>query len=122
MQSGNNPGDPTNLNNHSGNGIIAGFCKNILIEYCTANNNGWDMPRIGNGPVGIWCYEADSVIIQHCISYQNKTSKGGEDGGGYDLMVAPQTLLFNIVYRIKTREVRLVFFSMRVQVHGITIQ
>lgn len=81
----NNPGDPTNFNNHSGNGIIAGFCKNVLIEYCTATNNGWDMPRTGNGPVGIWCYEADSVIIQHCISYKNKTSKNGEDGGGYDL-------------------------------------
>lgn len=80
----NNPGDPTNFNNHSGNGIIAGFCKNVLIEYCTASNNGWDMPRIGNGPVGIWCYEANSVIIQHCISFHNKTSKGGEDGGGYD--------------------------------------
>lgn len=80
----NNPGDPTNLINHSGNGIIAGFCKNVLIEYCTATNNGWDMPRIGNGPVGIWCYEADSITIQHCISYKNKTSKGGEDGGGYD--------------------------------------
>ncbi len=81
----NNPGDPTNFTNHSGNGIIAGLCKNVLIEYCTATNNGWDMPRVGNGPVGIWCYEADSVIIQHCISYKNKTAKGAADGGGYDL-------------------------------------
>jgi hypothetical protein len=81
----NNPGDPTNLTNHSGNGIIAGYCKNILIENSTATNNGWDMPRTGNGPVGIWCFVADSVIIQHCISYANKTSKGGGDGGGYDL-------------------------------------
>lgn len=81
----NNPGDPTILNNHSGNGIIAGFCKNVTIEYCVATNNGWDMPRIGNGPVGIWAYEADSVFIQHCISYRNKTSVGGEDGGGFDL-------------------------------------
>lgn len=80
----NNPGDPTNFTNHSGNGIIVGHCTNVLIDHCTATNNGWDMPRIGNGPVGIWCYEADSVIIQHCISYRNKTSKGGEDGGGYD--------------------------------------
>ena len=81
----NNPGDPTNFGNHSGNGILAGFCTNILIDSCVANNNGWDMPRKGNGPVGIWCYEADSIVIQHCISYENKTSKGGEDGGGYDL-------------------------------------
>jgi hypothetical protein len=80
----NNPGDPTNLTNHSGNGILVGNSSNVLIEYCTATNNGWDMPRIGNGPVGIWAYQADSVIIQNCISYKNKTSVGGEDGGGFD--------------------------------------
>lgn len=81
----NNPGDPTNLTNHSGNGIVVGHCTNVVIDRCVATNNGWDMPRIGNGPVGIWCYEADSVIIQHCISYRNKTSEGGADGGGFDL-------------------------------------
>jgi hypothetical protein len=43
------------------------------------------MPRRGNGPVGIWAYEADSVLIEQCIAYRNKTSKGGEDGGGFDL-------------------------------------
>ncbi|MBS1607330.1 MAG: right-handed parallel beta-helix repeat-containing protein [Bacteroidetes bacterium] len=81
----NNPGDPTNFTNHSGNGILVGECRNILIEYCVATNNGWDMPRKGNGPVGIWCYEADSVIIQHCISYKNRTAPGAADGGGFDL-------------------------------------
>jgi hypothetical protein len=81
----NNPGDPSNVTNHSGNGILAGVCKNVVIEYCVATNNGWDMPRKGNGPVGIWCYEADSVAIQHCISYKNKTAPGAADGGGFDL-------------------------------------
>ncbi len=81
----NNPGDPTKLDNHSGNGIVVGHCTGVLIAHCTATNNGWDMPRIGNGPVGIWCYEADSVVIEHCLSYENKTSKGGADGGGFDL-------------------------------------
>lgn len=81
----NNAGDPTNLTNHSGNGIVVGHCTKVTIEYCEATNNGWDMPRIGNGPVGIWGYEADSLIIQHCLSYRNKTSVGGADGGGFDL-------------------------------------
>ncbi|MEP7375210.1 MAG: right-handed parallel beta-helix repeat-containing protein [Chitinophagaceae bacterium] len=81
----NNPGDPTNLTNHSGNGILAGYCKKVTIEYCAASNNGWDMPRTGNGPVGIWTYESDSVVIQHCIAYRNKTSPGASDGGGFDL-------------------------------------
>jgi Right handed beta helix region len=80
-----NPGDPTNLSNHSGNGIVVGNCTKVLIEFCTATNNGWDMPRIGNGPVGIWAYEADSVIIQHCLSYRNKTPAGAADGDGFDL-------------------------------------
>ncbi|MGZ3873490.1 MAG: right-handed parallel beta-helix repeat-containing protein [Mucilaginibacter sp.] len=80
----NNPGDPANKGNHSGNGIIVGHSTHVLIDHCTANNNGWDMPRVGNGPVGIWAYEADRVIIQHCLAYQNKTAKGAEDGGGFD--------------------------------------
>ncbi|HVY73848.1 MAG TPA: right-handed parallel beta-helix repeat-containing protein [Puia sp.] len=96
----NNPGDPTNLTNHSGNGIVVGHCTSVLIEYCSATNNGWDMPRIGNGPVGIWCYEADSVTIQHCLSYKNKTSPGGADGGGFDLDggVTNSFLQYNLSY------------------------
>jgi hypothetical protein len=81
----NNAGDPTIMDNHSGNGILAGLSDSVVIDHCTATNNGWDMPRIGNGPVGIWAYESDHVTIQYCISYRNKTSKGGLDGGGFDL-------------------------------------
>ena len=81
----NNPGDPTILDNHSGNGIIVGACDSVLIEYCEALENGWDMPRRGNGPVGIWAWHADHVMIQHCISHNNKTSLGAADGGGFDL-------------------------------------
>jgi hypothetical protein len=81
----NNPGDPTNLTNHSGNGILAGNCTKVLIDQCEAYENGWDMPRIGNGPVGIWTYESDSVTIQNSKSHHNKTAKGADDGGGFDL-------------------------------------
>ena len=80
----NNPGDPTNLDNHSGNGILVGMSDSVVIDHCTATNNGWDMPRIGNGPVGIWAYEANNVTIQYCISYRNRTAKGAKDGGGFD--------------------------------------
>ncbi|MFN8342397.1 MAG: right-handed parallel beta-helix repeat-containing protein [Cyclobacteriaceae bacterium] len=81
----NNPGDPTNLDNHSGNGIVVGLTSGALIEYCTASHNGWDMPRIGNGPVGIWAWESDHITIQHCLSYENMTHPGAMDGGGFDL-------------------------------------
>ena len=79
----NNPGDPTNLTNHSGNGIVVGQLIGAVIEYCEAFNNGWDMPRRGNGPVGIWAWSADNVIIQFCIAHDNKSP--GHDGGGFDL-------------------------------------
>lgn len=81
----NNPGDPTMLDNHSGNGILVGVSDSVTIEYCSATDNGWDMPRQGNGPVGIWTWQSDHITIQYCISYRNKTSKGGKDGGGFDL-------------------------------------
>jgi len=81
----NNPGDPTELYDQSGNGILVVLCRRVTVEYCVATNNGWDMPRVGNGPVGIWACRADSVVIQHCISFRNKTSPGAEDGGGFDL-------------------------------------
>jgi hypothetical protein len=57
----------------------------LEIAGCTAWDNGADMPRIGNGPVGIWAWEADSVEIHHCVSFGNHTSKGSSDGGGFDL-------------------------------------
>ena len=80
----NNPGCPVVKNNHSGNGILIGGVTNGLIEYCEAMNNGWDMPRDGNGPVGIWAYQSDSITIQYCYSHHNKTSEKGKDGGGFD--------------------------------------
>ncbi len=79
----NNPGDPLNLTNHSGNGIVVGCVRGCLVEYCEAMNNGWDMPRTGNGPVGIWTWNADRVIVQFCIAHDNKSP--GDDGGGFDI-------------------------------------
>jgi hypothetical protein len=81
----NNPGDPTALKNHSGNGILACTVDGGLIEYCESFNNGWDMPWDGNGPVGIWIWDCNNFVIQHCISHDNKTHPGARDGGGFDL-------------------------------------
>ena len=81
----NNPGDPTVTQNHSGNGIALYSLANATVEYCEAAGNGWDMPWRGNGPVGIWCASrADRVLIQYCISHDNKTPAGAADGGGFD--------------------------------------
>jgi len=80
----NNAGNPAILDNHSGSGILVGHVTNATIEYCEAMGNGWDMPRPGNGPVGIWGYESDRLTIQYCFSHDNKTSPEGLDGGGFD--------------------------------------
>jgi hypothetical protein len=79
----NNPGDPTILNNHSGNGIVISQFNDVLIEYCVAYENGYDMPRTGNGPVGIWVWCANRAVIQYCIAFRNRSP--GKDGGGFDL-------------------------------------
>ncbi len=94
----NNPGDPTNITNHSGSGIIVGQVNGCLVEYCEAMNNGWDMPRRGNGPVGIWTWSADKVIIQFCIAHDNKSP--GYDGGGFDIDggVTNSILQYNLSY------------------------
>lgn len=81
----NNPGCPAITDNHSGSGILMAGVVNGTIEYCEARNNGWDMPREGNGPVGIWVFMSDSITIQHCYAHHNRTSPKGKDGGGFDL-------------------------------------
>ena len=95
-----NAGDPKRLDNHSGNGIVVGGLENCTIEYCEAYNNGYDMPRTGNGPVGIWGYAAHNLTIQYCISHDNKTSPGGMDGGGFDFDggVTDSVLQYNLSY------------------------
>ncbi len=78
----NNPGDPAVRKNHSGNGIVIGEAQDVLIEYCEARYNGWDMPWTGNGPVGIWAYRSDKVVIRFCVAHHNRSTAA--DGGGFD--------------------------------------
>lgn len=78
----NNPGDPTIRRNHSGNGIVIGSAQGALIEYCEARYNGWDQTWTGNGPVGIWAYRSDDLIIQYCVAHHNRSTAA--DGGGFD--------------------------------------
>ena len=80
----NNPGDPTNNKNHSGNGILLCGVNGGTVEYCRATNNGWDQPWESNGPVGIWAWNCNRIVIQHCISHDNHTNPKGYDGGGFD--------------------------------------
>jgi hypothetical protein len=96
----NNPGDPTVLKDHSGNGILANSVKGGIIEYCEAFNNGWDMPWTGNGPVGIWIWDCTDFIIQYCIAHDNKTNPVAGDGGGFDFDggVSNSIMQYNLSY------------------------
>ena len=68
---------------HSGNGIVLSDVQNSVIEYSTVYNCGQGNTNCG-GPVGIWYWDADQVIIQHNEAY-NISSGTGCDGGGFDL-------------------------------------
>ncbi len=81
----NNAGDPTITDNHSGNGILLDGARDVLVEFCEAAYNGWDMQNEEfNGPVGIWTAHTDRAVIRYCISHDNRTQWGKTDGGGFD--------------------------------------
>lgn len=76
-----NPGR-SNYSNPSGNGIVLGRVDRGVIERSVAHNNGAANTNSA-GPVGIWAYDSNEVVIQHNIAHSNR-SQGG-DGGGFDL-------------------------------------
>jgi hypothetical protein len=78
-----NLGDPHNRTSNSGSGIAVGSADGALVEGCVAFGNGTHGVA-GNGPVGIWAYDATHIVIQHNVSHDNHTG-GGADGGGFDL-------------------------------------
>ncbi len=79
-----NAGDPAYTENHSGSGIMLDDTNRGSIEYCVAYNNGALNAGKTGGPIGIWTHASDSILIQYCLSYANRTG-GVADGGGFDL-------------------------------------
>ena len=69
---------------HSGNGIVLGQVDGALIEQCRAYENGSLNDYEGGGPVGIWVWDANRVVIQFNESHHNRTGSS-KDGGGFDL-------------------------------------
>jgi hypothetical protein len=66
----------------SGSGVVVSGVVGALVSNVTAYRNGEKNDNTAGGPVGIWTYDADSVIIQNCSSYENLSLNN--DGGGYD--------------------------------------
>ncbi|MFD2067143.1 PA14 domain-containing protein [Pontibacter silvestris] len=71
-------------NSHSGSGIMLGGVDGGIVEYCEAYNNGWLNAWKSGGPVGIWGYYSNNLVIQHNESHHNYTGTT-KDGGGFDL-------------------------------------
>lgn len=78
----NNDGDPASTGN-TGSGILLGSVNGATIERCVAHDNGINN-QPSEGPVGIWAYDANNILIQCNESYHNRTASAG-DGDGFDL-------------------------------------
>ncbi|HNP22295.1 MAG TPA: right-handed parallel beta-helix repeat-containing protein [Panacibacter sp.] len=80
----NNSGIVTKTTGHSGNGIVMGEVDGLLIDHCTAFENGADNRCEAGGPVGIWVWMCKKAVIQYCVAHDNHTGST-KDGGGFDI-------------------------------------
>ncbi len=69
---------------HSGSGIVLAQVDGAIIEHCRAYENGSLNDYEGGGPVGIWAWDANRVVIQFNESHHNRTGSS-KDGAGFDL-------------------------------------
>lgn len=77
------PGDPE-AKVHTGSGIVVSEAEGALVDRCEASQNGGRSVSKDGGPVGIWGWHCDRLVIQRCVSHHNRTG-GRKDGGGFDL-------------------------------------
>lgn len=80
----NNSGRADVTTTHSGSGIVLGGIDGALIEHCEAYNNGWLNANPTGGPVGIWGWNCNNLVIQKCESHHNRSGTP-RDGGGFDI-------------------------------------
>lgn len=69
---------------HSGNGIVLGQVDGGTIEHCDVYENGTLNDCDDGGPIGIWTWDSNHVLIQMNESHHNRTGSN-KDGGGIDL-------------------------------------
>jgi hypothetical protein len=93
-----NLGDPDDHLRNTGSGIVLGSVRGGVVEHSVAHDNGarCDSPY---GPEGIWAYDSDHVVIQHNLSYGNRTA-GHTDGGGFglDINTSSSLMQYNFSY------------------------
>ncbi|SNR61166.1 Por secretion system C-terminal sorting domain-containing protein [Hymenobacter mucosus] len=69
---------------NTGSGILLSSIDGAVVERCEAYNNGWLNSNPSGGPVGIWGWLCNNLIIQDCESHHNRSGLA-HDGGGFDL-------------------------------------
>ena len=69
---------------HTGNGIVLSGIDGVVIEHCEAYDNGKLNANPSGGPVGIWGWACNNLVIQLCESHHNQSGTA-LDGGGFDL-------------------------------------
>ena len=69
---------------HTGNGIVLAQVDGAVIEHCDVYENGALNDCDIGGPVGIWTWDSNRVLIQKNESHHNRTGSS-KDGGGFDL-------------------------------------
>lgn len=78
-----NLGNPANHEISTGSGMNLGGVSDGTVRDSTAYGNGGSCDS-SSGPVGIWVHDSTGVVIEHNVSYANRTA-GYTDGGGFDL-------------------------------------
>ena len=78
-----NHGDPHSTVGNTGNGIVLGSVRDGTIAWSTADNNGRDSVAT-EGPEGIWTYDSTRIVMEHDLSFENRTGNR-VDGNGFGL-------------------------------------
>ena len=93
-----NQGDVEDTGTDTGNGIVLGNVQDATIAWSTADDNG-GKGTANEGPVGIWTYDSTGVVIDHNLSYANRTSNLSDgDGFGLDENTSDCYLEYNVSY------------------------
>lgn len=74
----------SNIANHSGDGAVVGSFERGIMSHNVVFHNGWRNTNAGAGPAGIWCWDADSMLLEYNEAYDNGTMLGKGDGDGFD--------------------------------------
>ena len=93
-----NSGDPHSAVGNTGNGIVLGSVRDGTIAWSTADNNGSDSVA-SEGPEGIWAYDSTRIVIEHNLSFENRTNNRVDGNGfGLDLNASDSVMQDNLSY------------------------